>query len=270
MKLILKNGFLVLLSLNSFVLLSQNKESEAEKKLRQDSIIKEFHSDCALQYNYYVQMNEWQECLNQGLKKDETVAYLWQQKAMPYFKTRKYEAGMVFVDNAVKYNPNQWLPYRAYIKCVFAKTYNEAILDFEASKKLLGNSYEMDHTYNFYIALSYLQLNDFEKAEKIFKEDIEFQIDLKGEAHYLDLFYYGITLYELKRYEEATGQFDKCLNFYNNFAEAQYYKAICMMFLGVKKAAEDLFDEARSNGKKGYTINEDNAIYETFPYKVKW
>jgi hypothetical protein len=28
--------------------------------------------------------------------------------------------------------------------------------------------------------------------------------------------------------------------------------------------------EAEADAKKGYTINEDNMIYEVYPYKVKW
>ena len=48
----------------------------------------------------------------------------------------------------------------------------------------------MDHTYNFHIALSYLQLNEFEKAAKIFAKDIEEQVTQWGEDgyHHLDLF----------------------------------------------------------------------------------
>ena len=56
--------------------------SEITKK-NQESIIKEFVTDCAEKYNYNYQMAEWQSCLDEGLKKDSTIAYLWQQKAMP-------------------------------------------------------------------------------------------------------------------------------------------------------------------------------------------
>ena len=41
---------------------------------------------------------------------------------------------------------NKWLDYRAFIKCIFAKTYKEAIIDFEKCKVKIGNSYIMDHT----------------------------------------------------------------------------------------------------------------------------
>lgn len=112
-------------------------------------------------------MAKWQECLDAGLKKDSTVAYLWQQKAMPYFKAKKYEIGMEYLDKAMLYDRKNWLPYRAFIKCIFTKTYREAIIDFEICKKLYGNSYVMDHTYNFYIGISYLQLNKYKKAEEL-------------------------------------------------------------------------------------------------------
>src|SRR5690349_15024531 len=46
-----------------------------------------------------------------------THAYYWQQKGMPLFKQKKYEIGMAFLDSAVKYDSNQWLDYRAFIKC---------------------------------------------------------------------------------------------------------------------------------------------------------
>ena len=30
------------------------------------------------------------------------------------------------------------------------------------------------------------------------------------------------------------------------------------------------FEKAKKDAETGYTINEDNAIYETYPYKVRW
>ncbi|WP_317044770.1 hypothetical protein [Olleya sp. Bg11-27] len=89
---------------------------------------------------------------------------------MPYFKAKKYEVGMTYLDKAVLYKPERWLSYRAFIKCIFAKTYKSAIVDFEECIKREGNTYVMDHTYRFYIALSYLQLNEFEKAENLLKK----------------------------------------------------------------------------------------------------
>lgn len=264
----------ILLSSLFFGMLSFGQTSESISKSiqkRQDSIIEETYNNCTVKYNYRVQLKEWQECLDNGLKKDSTIAYFWQQKAMPYFKTRKYEIGMAFIDKAVIYDKNQYLPYRAFIKCIFAKTYKDAIIDFEECVRLYGNLYVMDHSYNFYIGLCYLQLNEFTKAEKLFKE---YNDDLfknrQGLEHPTALFYYGISKYELKQYEEAIVLFDKALKIYPTLSDAKYYKAICLAKLGKKEEANKLLKEAKEEPKDGYFINEDNAVYETYPYQVRW
>lgn len=244
-------------------------DSIQSKKEQQQAIIDEYYANCATKYNYYYQMAQWQECLDAGLEKDSTIAYLWQQKATPLFKTRKYEAGMVFLDKAVKLDEEKWLDYRGFIKCIFAKTYKEAILDFERCKIMRGNSYVMDHTYDFHIALSYLQLNEFEKAATIFKADIEDQISKYKAAHYLDLFYYGITLYEQKKWNEAISIFDKSLEQYPEFSDVKFYKGICLAQLGRKEESKLVFEESENDFINGYTINEDQIFYETYPYQVK-
>ena len=66
-------------------------ETEEEKKVRQEQIIQEYVYDCADKINYFLMMKEYQACLDAGIKKDSTIAYLWQQKAMPYFKVKKYK-----------------------------------------------------------------------------------------------------------------------------------------------------------------------------------
>ncbi len=241
-------------------------------KEKQEKIIQEYLYDCAHNYNYRYEMYKYQECIDKGLAKDSTIAYLWQQKAMPLFKARKYEAGMVFLDKAVKYDEKKWLSYRGFIKCIFAKTYRSAIKDFERIKELEGNSFVMDHTYNFHIALSYLQLNEFKKAEKIFKKDIEEQVAQWGEDgyHHLDLFYYGISLFEQQKWEEAIVQFEKSLEKYPNFSEPMLYKALSMMQLDTytEKELEIIFEKLKKNKEAGNTINEDNAVYEKYPYQV--
>ncbi|BCY27575.1 tetratricopeptide repeat protein [Flavobacterium okayamense] len=248
----------------------QKDETPEEKKVRQEAIIKQHIHDCADKINYRIMMNEYQNCLDAGLKKDSTIAYLWQQKAMPYYKARKYSVGKPFLDKAVQYDEKRWLSYRGFMKCIFSRDYIGAIEDFEKCIEKYGNSYEMDHTYAFYIGLSYLQLNDFEKAEAIFKSDIEDQEKRMKEAHFLDLFYYGLAKFEQQKWEEAIVEFDKSLKQYPQFSEVEYYKAICLAHLGKREESKVLFEKAKNDAETGYTINEDNAIYETYPYKVRW
>lgn len=237
-----------------------------------DAIVQEFLTNCAEKRHYGFEMSEWQDCLDQGLKKDSTVAYLWQQKAMPYFKCKKYEVGMPYLNNAVLYNKQEWLPYRGFMKCIFVKNYKEAIIDFEECIKLYGNGYRMDHTYSFYIGLCYLQLNEYEKAEKLFDDYVaDIYKNRQQLEHPTAYFYQGIAKYELKKLDEAIAIFDKALKIYPEFSDTKYYKAICWLKQG--KPREEviaLINIAKEDAAKGYTINEDNTVYETYPYQIKF
>lgn len=244
---------------------------KSESKELQDSIVaKVFRSEILKTEGVF--STEWQEELNRALEKDSTIAYLWQQKAMPLFKQRKYELGMPFLDKAVKYDEREYLEYRGFMKCIFAKRYKESILDFEEALKKYGNSYVMDHSYTFYIALNKIQLNQFKEAKVLLETEIERQKKAQGEdwVHHLDLFYLGISRYEQNEYEGAIKAFDKALKLYPEFSDAQMYKAICLRKLGQTDEATSLRKIAQKNGKDGYTINEDNAIYEQYPYQIRW
>src|SRR5699024_2509890 len=121
-----------------FSCIEKNDWKESEETFiineeKQEEIIEKYLRNGAWKHELYSM--EWQEEINKGLAQDSTIAYLWQQKAMPLFKQRKYEAGMEFIDKAVQYDPERWQDYRAFIKCIFAKTYREAIIDFEDYKE---------------------------------------------------------------------------------------------------------------------------------------
>lgn len=240
------------------------------KNAAQERIIEEYLTNCAEKYNYTIQMSERQACLDEGLKIDSTIAYLWQQKAMPYFKARKYEVAMPFLDKAVQFNPKRWQPYRGFMKCIFSKDYKGAIADLEECKKKFGNGYVMDHTYDFYIAISYLQLNEYAKAETILQNYVdEIYKNRQQLEHHTAYFYLGIAKYELKKFEEAITIFDKALKIYPNFSDVKYYKGICLSFLNRDPEARIVFDEATADFKQGYKLNEDNVIYELYPYQLQ-
>ena len=258
----------IILVLALFTLLSSFAQDS--KKIRQDKIIEEYLTNCAEKYNYTIQMSERQACLDEGLKIDSTIAYLWQQKAMPYFKVRKYEVGMTFLDKAVEYNPERWQPYRGFMKCIFSKSYKDAIADLEDCKKKFGNGYVMDHTYDFYIALSYLQLNEYEKAERILQKYVdEIYKDRQQLEHQTAYFYLGIAKYELKKFDDAIAIFDKALKIYPNFSDVKFYKAVCLSLLSKQEEATELFKQVKEDFKLGYKLNEDNVIYELYPYQLQ-
>ena len=265
---------IIILFFSSYLIYCQdtnnNFETPKEKKERQEALIEKYVTNCAKTFSYRYQTPEWQDCLDRGLKKDSTVAYFWQQKAMPYFKARKYEIGMAYLDKAVLYDPERWLSYRAFIKCIFSKQYKEALTDFEKCVEMEGNSYEMDHTYNFHIALCHLQLNHFETAEQIFNKDIIEQEKEWGEAHFLDIFYYGLSIYEQGKWKDAIVQFDKALKQYPTFSDIKYYKAFALKRLGKMSEFKTLLHEAKQDAENGNTFNEANSVYEPYPYQIVW
>jgi len=250
--------------------LSEENSIRHSSKEEQEKIIQEHLKEGVWTKGLY--SIAWQEEIDKGLAKDSTIAYLWQQKAMPLYKQCKYELAKKYIDQAVKYDRDQHQDYRAFMSCIFSKRYTEAIADFEDCIKRRGNSYVMDHSYYFYIALSKLQLNEFAEAESILKTDIQRQKESQGEdwVHYLDYYYLGVAEYEQGKNEEAGESFDKVLKLYSEFAEALYYKGNCLNHLGQKDEAIAIRRQAMENGKKGYSFNEDNSIYERYPYQMRW
>jgi hypothetical protein len=59
---------------------------------------------------------------------------------------------------------------------------------------------------------------------------------------------------------------------YPHFSDAEYYKAACLQATGQHEASLAMRSQARDDFMDGYTINEDNAVYERYPYQVekKW
>ncbi|WP_291866748.1 tetratricopeptide repeat protein [Maribacter sp.] len=213
-----------------------------------------------------------QKYLDSALLIKPDSAYFWQQKAMPLYKARKYSLGKPFLKKAVEYDAAGQLDYSGFMKCIFSKEYQESITELLEVKELLGDRYVMDHTYNFYIGLDYLQLNKFDKAKEFLLKSKEQQFkdfpnDEPEEAcHYLDWFYLGIVEYELENFDAAIAHFNMSLKVYTNFADALYYKAISLRNNNQLDEAKKVFELAFKN--KQNTINEDQVFYEIYPYQI--
>lgn len=248
---------------------SDEHPKEPISKLTDEEVVEKYLKNGAWQQRIF--SPEYQQYIDSAIAVKPEMAYLYQQKAMPFFKQRKYEAGMKILDKAVELDAKRFLDYRAFIKCVFAKTYHDAILDFREAKNLISkDGYIMDHSYDFYIGLCYIQLNEFEKAAEIIRESIEKLVEEKGEewVHHLDYFYLGIAFHELQQHEEAIKYFDKTLKKYKEFSDAEYYKAISLYRSGKVDLAVELLSMCEQHFNMGYTINEANAIYEEYPYQI--
>lgn len=209
--------------------------------------------------------------LDSALRIKPAYAYLWQQKSNPTVKQRKYELAIRYLDSAVKYDPKKYLDYRGFTKCIFQKNYSAALADFHKAISLNGHSLVMDHSYDFFMGLCHLQLNNFDSAHLYISLSIQARSAKPGPdwVHPVEWFYFGIVQYEKEQYAEAIAAFDSCLRLYPRFPDPKYYKACCLRNSGNKSEAVALFREALEDMKRGYTFNEDSIPYERFPYQVE-
>lgn len=238
-----------------------------------DSAKTAYYFDKAYQFGIY--HSNYQIYLDSILMLNPYNAYFWQQKGMPLLKANKPQLGMPCLDSAVKYKPS-YIDYRAFMKCIFAKDYNGAIVDFKESIKLKGHSFIMDHSFEFYMALSYLQLNNLPAADSLLRISMDFYKTRNSDPHYLELFYMGIIHMERQNFNLAFQTFDAVIKQYSQLPEAHFYKAQCLEILGTNDGAPDrsaeilgLYQKGFEEFKKGYGINEDNAIYMDYPYQIR-
>lgn len=248
--------------------LQESRAQSVSFSQHQQDSIRRYYINAASRYHYFAP--EWGRCLDSGLALLPHNAQLWQLKAMPLFKQRKYEAGMVYLDKAVADNPAEYLDYRAFIKCIFQKSYVAAIIDFKEAQRTSGHSGVMDHPYSFYLGLCYLQLNQYDSARMYFQQCVDRwrQSGTEAPLHSLYPFYLGIVDYEQGKYAEALGHFNHSLLLYQQFSDAGYYKALCLSRLQRKEEARAAMQKAGEDHRQGYTFTEDNKIYEPYPYQI--
>ncbi|MEG0929009.1 tetratricopeptide repeat protein [Chryseobacterium sp.] len=195
-------------------------------------------------------------------------AFFWQQKAMPLFKQKKYELGMMYLDKAVELDKtNHYKEYRAFIKCLFQKDYMSALNEFKELSKENENGAVMDHPYGFWMGLCYLQLNQFDLSRQFMEKAVSFGRKYNVVNPY-EMFYLGVIEYETGNYSKAIEYLDISLKHYKGFADATYYKALSLAKQNKGEEAKALFLESKESFEKGISFNEGNSLYETFPYQV--
>jgi len=221
--------------------------------------------------NYLMTWPEYQLYLDSAISLNPNYAYLYQQKALPYFGQGKYEIAAAIIDKAVKADPQAYIDYRAYMKCIYGNRHVEAIQDFVEAKKLKGEkAHVFDHSYDFYIGLCHLQLNEFDKAVEFLKKSIEHTEKTSGPSwvHWLDYFYAGIAFQELQNHEEAIAYFDKSIANHKNFSDAKYYKVISLYRMKKYVEAKSLILECDFDFKAGYSMNANDSKYGRYPYQI--
>ena len=88
-------------------------------------------------------------------------------------------------------------------------------------------------------------------------------------VHYLNLYYFAILKFELMDYNSSFELIEECLNQYDLFPDALYFKALILHKKNKNYEALATIEKSLQSYRKGLTNNEDNEIYVNYPYQIK-
>jgi tetratricopeptide (TPR) repeat protein len=167
-------------------------------------------------------------------------------------------------------DPKTYTAYRGFLKCIFTKDYQGALIDFKKAQELLPNAYEMDHTYPFYMGLCNLELGNYRESEEDFKQDILIQISGNSQTtiHFVTLFYVGVLYYEKGNYGMSIDYLLKCIDAFSEFPDANYYLALAYEKEFKPELRKKYLLIAKEAIIKGYSMNEDNIFYVNYPHQI--
>jgi tetratricopeptide (TPR) repeat protein len=247
----------------------KSNNCNCNSKAVQDSLVKKYLDNGA--HKYWYTTPQWQLYCDSLIAICPNIAVAYQNKAIPFIKYGEYEIAFALEDKAVELDPRNYMAYRAFLKCIFTKDYEGAIIDFDKAQQLVPNSYEMDHTYFFYKGLCNLELGNYSEAEDNLKKDIFIQTggDTLKMVHFNSLYYFGVIYYEMKNYRLAKINLLKCMGFYPEHPQANFYMAQIYRAEGDTILEHQYLSVAKKALEKGLEINEDNLYYSNYPHQVR-
>ena len=239
------------------------------KKIR-DSLSVHYLDNGVEKYSY--NSAGWQLYCDSLIAICPNIAKAYQLKAIPYIKYGDYAKAFPLEDKAVELEPKNYTAYRGFLKCIFTKDYEGAIIDFQKAQQLTPNNYEMDHTYPFYEGLCNLELGYYSMAEENFKKDVNIQSGGNPEklssVHFNTFLYMGILYYEMKDNEKARENLQKCIAIYRAHPDANYYLGLLYKRENNTELKNKYLEIAKQSKTKGYNINEDNIYYAYYPHQI--
>ncbi len=161
-------------------------------------------------------------------------------------------------NKAVALDPEQRVPWRGYLYLWFYRDYHKAIADFNTSDTLTTYlDYPQGHSVDFWRGIAYLGLEDYKNSIAFWDKHITKETEDTGEDWVeLEAFLYrGIAYYESGNNKKALENFDTMLTYFNQSADANYYKARIFMKKGKRSEALQLLDTALTDFDAGFYNN---------------
>ena len=218
----------------------------------------------------YYNDSKWELYCDSLIEICPNIAIAYQQKALPYIKNGDYATAFPLENKAVELDAQNYTAYRGFLKCIFTKDYEGAIVDFKRAQHLNPNGFKMDHTYFFYEGLCNLELKNYEEAKENFKRDtLVQQSATPGEnLHFNTLLYIGILYYEMKDNYNAKKYLLRCLKQYKELPEGNYYLALLYKNENNSEDYHKYLQIAKRALNTGYSMNEDNTYYAYYPHQI--
>lgn len=237
----------------------------------QDSLLKKYIDNGADKLPGMYNNPAWQLYCDSIIALCPEIADAYQRKAVPYIKNGEYEKALALYDITVQLEPKRYTGHRGFIKCLFTKDYEGAIIDLQKAQQLVPNGFDMDHSFKFYEGLCNLELGNYPAAEQNFKQDILIQrgSDPKGVPHFNTLLYMGILYYEMGKNAQAKEYLLNCLKAYKQLPDANYYLALIFQREGNAVMKKKYLAIAKQAYSDGYRMNEDQLYYVNYPHEIK-
>lgn len=223
-----------------------------------------------IQQGYSYTTQEWQLACDSLLAICPGLDQVWQMKSMPNIKAGNWEAAYAPLQKAVALNPQEWLPYQAFLKCIFSKDYEAALPEFEQCEKMISGAGVMDHSFDFFRGLCYLGLDSQARAILFLQKDISDQVRRRGKnnVHHVSLLYLGVAQWKAGRTLDAELTLRQCLGIYPQYPEANFYLGAVYAQTGKKVLAKACFLKSRQYLLEGYNSSEDQEFYVNYPFAI--
>jgi tetratricopeptide (TPR) repeat protein len=241
------------------------QDVDCSSKAVQDSLF-DLYSARAHKYSFLD--DAWDMTYDSLLAICPNIAEAYQEKGHPYIANGDYQKAFEYINQAVALDPVRWTAYRGYLNCIYTRNYEKAVADFLEAARLAPTGYIQDHTYAFFIAISYMELGEYEKAEQYFLKDIGQQKGGGGrnDIHFNSLLYFGMLYYLMNEFDRAEVHLRDCLQLYEQHPMANYYMALILKVTG--NSQKDIyFDKAKQYILEGYKMNEPYT-YVGFPRQI--
>ena len=239
---------------------------DCSSKAVQDSLF-ELYSKKARNFGW----NEpgWDQTYDSLIAICPNIAEAYQEKGLPHVANGNLQKAFEYNDKAVELDPLRWTAYRGYLHCIYAKNYEKAIVDFESALKFTPYGFVQDHSFPFYLALSYMEMGVYDKAESYFLKDIATQKRGEGQndIHFNTLAYFGILYYLMNDFDKAEIYLKDCLQLYDLHPIANFYMAKTFQATG-NKQQDHYFEKAKQSLQEGYRLNEPNSQFVSYPRQI--